>query len=82
MKKELIISYLPLLTKEHIINFANSKNINLSNNEVDAIYNTIHTYGVDIVNSDYSQLWNLKYKLTEENYNHLLKLIDEYKHYL
>ncbi len=82
MKKELIISYLPLLTKEHIINFASNKNINLSSNEIDAIYNTIHNYGVDIVNGDYSQLWNLKYKLTEQNYNQLLKLIDEYKHYI
>lgn len=82
MKKELIIGYLPLLNKEHISDFANSKNIHLTDTELDIIYQIIKTHGVEILNGNFSSIKQARSQLSPKTYNHIVNLMNQYATYL
>ena len=76
---QLIKNYVSTLTKEKVLEFANSKDIHLSDSELDFIYRFItRNYEALYVNPniDFS-----KYKqyLSSENYDKIIKLINEYR---
>ena len=76
---QLIKNYVSTLTKEKVEEFANSKNIHLSEDELVFVYRFI-TKNYEALyanpNIDFS-----KYKqyLSSENYDKIIKLINEYR---
>jgi len=79
MNKETILMYLPLLKRQHIINFAKKEGISLTNDEVDTIYSVIKTNARDLLNGNYSSLEQHKSKLNEQTYQTIIRLINQYK---
>lgn len=75
--------YINNLKKEDIINFANKKDIRLSNKELDFTYNFIKNNYKEIMKDKYKyNLKDYKDKFSNENYNKIDKLIKEYINYL
>ena len=73
--KDLIKKYINLLEPIHIKNYAENKNISISNEEVNIIHNFIKTYYNELLEEE-SILLELKPLIREELYNEVLK---EYK---
>ena len=73
--KDLIKKYINLLEPIHIKNYANNKNIYITNQEVNIIHNFIKTYYNELL-IDESILTELKPLIREDLYKEVLK---EYK---
>lgn len=73
--KDLIKKYINYLEPIHIKNYAENKNISITNQEVNIIHNFIKTYYNELLESD-SILTELKPLIREDLYNEVLK---EYK---
>ena len=73
--KDLIKKYINLLEPIHIKNYANNKNIFITNEEVNIIHNFIKCYYDELLESD-SILIELKPLIREDLYNEVVK---EYK---
>ena len=73
--KDLIKKYINLLEPIHIKNYAENKNISITNNEINIIHNFIKTYYNELLESD-SILLELKPLIREDLYKEVLK---EYK---
>lgn len=79
MNKETILMYLPLLKKQHIINFAAKEGISLTNDEVDVIFYTVKTHARALLDGDYSSIDLNKSKLSENTYQTIIRLINQYQ---
>ena len=79
MYKELALKYIKNLTPNDINNYAKSKNINLSNEEVNIIFNFILNYYEDILNKNTSVFDKLKSKISNELYNKIILIYEENK---
>ena len=73
--KELIKKYINYLEPIHIKNYANNKNISISDDEVIIIYNFLMKYNIEIIDNE-SILNKLKPLIREDLYKEVLK---EYK---
>ena len=79
MNKKKIKKYADGITKEDILKFAESENININSNELDTIYYIIKNKQDEILNGDfYDFISNYK-----NSFNPLLfnKIIEKYKKY-
>ncbi len=79
MYKELALKYIKNLTPNDIYNYAKSKNINLSNEEVNIIFNFILNYYEDILNKNTSVFDKLRSRISNELYNKIILIYDENK---
>lgn len=73
--KELVKKYIKYLEPIHIKNYAENKNIYISNEEINIIHNFIKTYYNELLEEE-SILIELKPLIREDLYNEVLK---EYK---
>ena len=73
--KELIKKYINLLEPIHIKNYAKNKNINITDNEINIIYNFIKTNYIELLDNELT-LNKLKPLIREDLYKEILK---EYK---
>ena len=69
--KDLIKKYINLLEPIHIKNYANNKNISITNQEVNIIHNFIKCYYNELL-EDESILLELKPLIREDLYNQVL----------
>ena len=75
----IIENYINNLSKEKVLEFASSKNILLSNEELDFTYNFIKkNYKTILSNPSLLNMEAYKSKFTKENYSKIIRLIDEY----
>lgn len=80
MKDKLLKNYINKLTKEDINLFATNNNINLSNKELDIIYNTIKNDYDNLLYGNHDKVFNeLKNKVSTDNYDKIINLFFEYK---
>lgn len=79
MYRELALKYIKNLTPNDINNYAKSKNINLSNEEVNIIFNFILNYYEDILNKNTSVFDKLRSKISNELYNKIILIYEENK---
>lgn len=83
----IIVRYIKNLTKENVNNFALSKGINLSTDELDFTYSFIkNNYETFLNNPKLLDLERYKNKYTKENFEKISKVFQEYfqkySHYL
>lgn len=75
----IIERYIGRMTKEDIRNFATSKNIDLSNNELDFTYDFVKkNYKNVLANPRLFKLERYKNNYTEENFTKISKVWNEY----
>ena len=75
----IIENYINNLSKEKVLEFASSKNILLSNEELDFTYNFIKkNYKTILSNPNLLNMETYKSKFTKDNYSKIIRLIDEY----
>lgn len=75
--------YINNLRKDDIINFANKKDIRLSNDELDFTYDFIKNHYKEIMKDKYKYNFNdYRDKFSKENAEKINKLINEYINYL
>ncbi len=80
MNKYFIKKYIDKLTKQDIMNYATSKEIYLSKEEIDIIYNTIKTKWIDFINGNQSQiLEELKPHISQKTYQEIINIYTRYK---
>ena len=70
------------MQKQDIKNYAQSQNIDLTNEEVDIIYNHIKKYYNELLNKDTRSFQVLKKALRKELYQKIIVLYNTYKNYL
>ena len=72
--------YIQKLKKQDLINYINKQNINLTNKELDIIYNYIKKRNKEFLNGNQEQiLKELKQKITPTTYQTIEKLYTTYK---
>ncbi len=75
----LISEYIRRLTKEDILKFTQKENINLTEKELDIIYNHIkQDYKEFLTQNPIPILNQLKEEVTPKTYNKILELYDKY----
>jgi len=79
MYKEFAKKYIKNLTPTDIKNYAQYKDIELTNNEVNIIFDFILKYYEDLLNKNTKVLEKLKPKLNNNLYNKILLLYEENK---
>lgn len=76
---QLIKNYVSTLTKEKLADFAASKDIYLDENELDFIYRFIKRNYEMLYANPNIDLSKYKQYLSEENYEKIINLVNEYK---
>jgi len=71
MMEKIIVSYVNKLTKSDIIQFANSNNVSLSNEEVNIIYETIKKDWRDLLYNPNRVFTNLQNKVSADTYKNI-----------
>ena len=79
MNKSIIEKYVEKLTKQDIINYTKKQNIELSDQEINTIYEYIKTKYKDFINNKEQILNELKTKLTKKTYQKLEELLKIYQ---
>lgn len=79
MYKELALKYIKNLTPSDINKYAKSKNVDLSIDEVNIIFNFILNYYEDILNKNISVFDKLKPKISNDLYNKIILIYNENK---
>ena len=75
----LIEVYINKLTKQDILNFASKKNLKVTDEELDFVYNFIkYNYKTVLNNPNSFNLSNYKNNFSSENYNFINSLISKY----
>ena len=82
LNKIMIINYINKITKDDIVNFGIKEGINLSNREIDIIYDYLKNKYQDIINNPDNVLIEIKDKLSIKVYQKLLELYNKYKYLL
>ena len=78
MKERIIKSYIKLITKDDILNYARNNNIILDNQELDTIYYEIKNNYEKILNNPGEELNNIKNKVSNNTYNKIYELYTIY----
>lgn len=78
MKEKIINSYISKLTREDVISFAIKNNIQLSDEEIDILLNTIKSDWKKILNNPEEALQNIKNKVSENTYKNIIYLYNLY----
>lgn len=81
MYLDIIKKYVNKLKKEDIQTYAYKNNINLEENELTLIYNTIKRRYEEIYKDGIKVINEYKNKLKEETYKKLIKLYEDIKRY-
>ena len=76
--KKLILEYIKLINKEDINKFANKKNISLSSNEINNIFNLLQDKNI-LDYSDDAYLELINNNIESNNTKKVYKLLMEYK---
>jgi len=71
-----------MLTPGHIKQFAYNEGVQITDNEVKLIYETIKTRYNEILNKDYSIIHDLKEQVSKPVYSKIVELINKYQHFL
>ncbi|MBE6158167.1 MAG: DUF2624 family protein [Firmicutes bacterium] len=79
MYKELIKKYIKNLTPQDIKNYALSLDVNLTNEEVNIIFNFLLQYYEELLNKNTKVLEKLKPYLRDDLYNKIIILYEEKK---
>ena len=80
MNQYIIKKYISKITKQNIIDYANTQNISLTNNEINIIYDYIKNKSNIFLEGQHEQiLKELKQKLTPLTYNKIEQLYQQYK---
>ena len=80
MKDKLIKNYIDQLTIQDIEKFASSKNILLTNNELNYVYSIIKNNWKTIIYQDPTNIFNeVKENLNTNSYNKIIDLYNYYK---
>ena len=80
MNKYFIKKYIDKLTKQDIMNYATSKEIYISKEEIDIIFNIIKTKWIDFINGNQSQiLEELKPHISQKTYQEIINIYTRYK---
>lgn len=78
MKEKIINSYISKLTREDVISFAIKNNIQLSDEEIDILLNTIKSDWKKILNNPEEALQNIKNKVSDNTYKNIIYLYNLY----
>lgn len=76
---QLIKNYVSKMTKEDVVSFTNKNGIYLSDSELDFVYRFIKKNYEAMYANPNIDLSRYKDHFSEENYNKMMKLINEYK---
>ena len=79
MNKFFLYEYINRLKKEDIIRFGLNQSINLTNSDVDIIYDYIKNDYERILNNPIIVINEIKDKVSLDVYNKILELYDKYK---
>lgn len=79
MYKELAKKYIKRLTPQDIKNYASNLNIDLTNQEINIIFNFLLKYYEDLLNKNTSVFDKLKPLIREELYKKIILLYEENK---
>lgn len=82
MKKMMLLYYANKLTKEDILNYSKKENINLTNEEVNIIYNAIKNDTNEILNNFDNYIIKYKNILKSEIYTKIIELKEKYKNFI
>ena len=82
MQRNLIMNYAKNLTKEDIDSFVKTNNIEVSEKDIDTIYNHIKTYYQVFFDDPIKYIKMLKGKISDDIYYQILMVYDKYKSYL
>ena len=82
MNKLLIYQYINKLTKEDIKKYSLSQNINLTNNELDILYDYIKQKTNKILNNPEKVFNEIKDKISIPVYNKIIELYNKYKYFI
>ena len=82
MNKLLIYKYIERIKKEDIANYSLSQNINLTNNELNIIYDYIKNKTNIILDNPELIIKEIKNKLNIPTYNKILELYNKYKYFI
>ena len=82
MNRLLIYEYINRLKRDDIINFCNVKEINISNNEIDIVYNYIKNDYKRFFNNPDEVLNEVKSKVSDNAYNIIIELYNKYKKFI
>jgi hypothetical protein len=79
MNKLLIYEYINRLRREDIVKFCNIKGLNVSDNEIDIVYNYIKNDYKRFFNNPMEVINEVKLKVSNNTFNEIMKLYDKYK---
>lgn len=82
MNRLLIYEYINRLKRDDIINFCNVKEINISNNEIDIVYNYIKNDYKRFFNNPDEVLNEVKCKVSYNAYEIIMELYNKYKKFI
>ena len=82
MQRNIIINYAKNLTKKDIYSFVKNNNIDVSEKDIDTIYNHIKTYYQVFFDDPIKYIKMLKGKINDDIYYQILTVYDKYKNYL
>ena len=82
MPKSFIISYIKKLSKNDFEKYIKKNNINASNKDIDIVYNYMQKYCDVFFDNPIFYINKLKGKISDDSYNLILNLYNEYKNYL
>ena len=80
INKSVVYNYIKNIKKEDIYNYGIKQGIEISNNDIDIIYDYINNRYDDIINDIERIFLEVKDKLNIKTYNKLLELYDKYKY--
>lgn len=82
MNQMMIERYINMLTPGHIKQFAHNEEVQITENEVNVIYDAIKTRYQELLNGNYNVIHNLKDKVSIPVYNKIVELVNKYQHFL
>lgn len=82
MPKSFIISYVKKLSKNDFIKYIKKNNIEASNNDIDTVYLYMQKYCDVFFDNPLFYINKLKGNISDNSYNIILSLYNEYKNYL
>ena len=80
INKSVVYNYIKNIKKEDIYNYGIKQGIEISNNDIDIIYDYINNRYDDIINDIERIFLEVKDKLNIKTYDKLLELYDKYKY--
>lgn len=80
--KNIIKNYARNIRREDIVNFVNNNGFNVSDKEIDVIYEHIQKYHDVFFDDPLGYVKVLKGKISDQNYYQILVLLDRYKNFL